>query len=153
MAHLPRRKSDAARRANQVIRGRTVLIMLVLGVATFVVLFFKLYDLQVNQYESLRTRAVNQQTASTVISASRGTICDTGGNVLAVSSTAETIFLSPLDIAEYVETQEKNIEEAAKKAAEAGETYTAPEVLDQAYIARGLSRILYVDEKTFLEKM
>ena len=54
MAHLPRRKSDAARRANQVIRGRTVLIMLVLGVATFVVLFFKLYDLQVNQYESLR---------------------------------------------------------------------------------------------------
>ena len=153
MAHLPRRKSDAARRANQVIRGRTVLIMLVLGVATFVVLFFKLYDLQVNQYESLRTRAVNQQTASTVISASRGTIYDTGGNVLAVSSTAETIFLSPLDIAEYVETQEKNIEEAAKKAAEAGETYTAPEVLDQAYIARGLSRILEVDETTLLEKM
>ena len=153
MAHLPRRKSDAARRANQVIRGRTVLIMLVLGVATFVVLFFKLYDLQVNQYESLRTRAVNQQTASTVISASRGTIYDTGGNVLAVSSTAETIFLSPLDIAEYVETQEKNIEEAAKKAAEAGETYTAPEVLDQAYIARGLSRILEVDETTLLKKM
>ena len=31
----PRRKSDAARRANQVVRSRTVLIMLALGVVTF----------------------------------------------------------------------------------------------------------------------
>ena len=109
MAHSPRRKSDAARRANQVIRGRTVLIMVLLGVATFVVLFFKLYDIQINQHESLRTRAVNQQTASTVISASRGTIYDANGSVLAISSTAVTIFISPMDIAEYVETQEKAI--------------------------------------------
>ncbi len=31
----PRRKSDAARRANQVVRSRTVLVMLLLGVLTF----------------------------------------------------------------------------------------------------------------------
>ena len=153
MAHSPRRKSDAARRANQVIRGRTVLVMTLLGVAAFVVLFFKLYDIQINQHESLKTTAIKQQTASTVISASRGTIYDTNGNVLAVSATAETIFLSPLEIEDFVESQEKAIEEAAEKAAEAGESYTAPEVLDQAYIARGLSRILEVDESTLLEKM
>lgn len=29
------RKSESARRANQIIRGRTLLMMLVLGVATF----------------------------------------------------------------------------------------------------------------------
>ena len=45
MANTPRRKSDAARRANQVIRTRTVLVMTLLGILTFVVLFFKLYDL------------------------------------------------------------------------------------------------------------
>ena len=45
MAHSPRRKSDAARRANQVIRGRTVLIMVLLGVAAFVVLFFCKYQI------------------------------------------------------------------------------------------------------------
>ena len=49
MTDRPRRKSDAARRANQVIRGRTMLIMLLLGVASFTVLFWKLYDLQINQ--------------------------------------------------------------------------------------------------------
>ena len=36
----PKRKSDAARRANQIIRSRTVLVMALLGVMTFVVLFF-----------------------------------------------------------------------------------------------------------------
>ena len=153
MAHSPRRKSDAARRANQVIRGRTVLVMVLLGLVTFGVLFFKLYDIQINQYDSLRATAIKQQTSSTVISASRGTIYDANGNALAVSVTAETIFLSPLEIEDYVESQEKAIEEAAEAAAEAGESYTAPEVLDQTYIARGLSRILEVDESTLLEKM
>ena len=114
MAHSPRRKSDAARRANQVIRGRTMLIMVLLGVAAFVVLFFKLYDIQINQHETLRATAINQQTDSTVISASRGTIYDTNGNVLAVSATAETIFLSPLDIDAFVTAQEDAIKEAAE---------------------------------------
>ena len=38
---------DAARRANQVIRSRTVLVMILLGVVTFLLLFWKLYDLQI----------------------------------------------------------------------------------------------------------
>ena len=146
MAKPKQRKSDAARRANQVIRSRTVLVMVVLGVATFVVLFWKLYDLQINQHEEMQERAVSQQTRSAVISASRGTIYDRNGNTLAVSATAETINISPKEIQEYVESQEKAIEEAAAKAAEKGESYTAPEVRDQTYIARGLSRILDVDQ-------
>ena len=35
MAIHPRRKSDAARRANQIVRSRTVLVMLLLGIMTF----------------------------------------------------------------------------------------------------------------------
>ena len=153
MAVNPRRKSDAARRANQVIRSRTVLVMLFLGVFTFVLLFWKLYDLQINQHEELQEKAVAQQTRSTVITASRGTIYDRNLTPLAISATAEKVFLSPMEIAEYVEAQESDIAEKAAKAAEKGEAYTAPEVRDGAYIARGLSRILGVDEGTILEKM
>ena len=56
------RKSEAARRANQIIRGRTLLMMLVLGVLTFLVLIWKLYDLQINQHEEMLASAVSQQT-------------------------------------------------------------------------------------------
>ena len=153
MANNPRRKSDAARRANQVIRSRTVLIMSLLGVVTFLALFWKLYDLQIRQHAELQEKAVAQQTASTVVTASRGTIYDSGGNVLAESATAELIFLSPLEIQAFVDDQEDAIEKAAKEAEEKGESYTPPEVLDQSYIARGLSRILGLDEETILTKM
>ena len=153
MANRPRRKSDAARRANQVIRGRTMLVMVLLGVATFTVLFMKLSDLQINQYDTLHARAVGQQTDSSVISASRGTIYDKNGEIMAISYSAETVYVDPHQIQLFVESQQEDIQAAAEKAAENGETYTAPEVLDQAYIARGLSRILEVDEDTILEQL
>ena len=150
MARPKQRKSDAARQANLVIRRRTTGVMVLL-IGAFLVLLWRLYDLQINRHEEMQNRAVNQQTRSAVISASRGTIYDRNGNTLAVSATAETINISPMEIAEYVESQEKSIEEAAAKAAEKGETYTAPELRDQTYIARGLSRILEVDQEK-LEK-
>ena len=107
----PKRKSDAARRANQIIRSRTVLVMALLGVMTFVVLFFKLYDLQINQHDALQAKAVDQQTRSAVVSASRGTIYDRNQHVLAISATAETVNISPKEIQEYVEKQEEDIKE------------------------------------------
>ena len=153
MTNRPRRKSDAARRANQVIRGRTMLIMLLLGVATFTVLFWKLYDLQINRHDELKAEAVGQQTDSMVISASRGTIYDKNGEIMAISYSTETVFVDPKAIESWVEKQEQAIEEAAEAAAENGKSYTPPEILDQAYIARGLSRILDVEEETILEQL
>ena len=153
MTDRPRRKSDAARRANQVIRGRTMLIMLLLGVASFTVLFWKLYDLQINRHDELKAEAVSQQTDSMVISASRGTIYDKNGEIMAISYDVETVILDPGGVQDFVESQEQDIADAAEKAAENGETYTPPEVLDQAYIARGLSRILDVEEETILEHL
>ena len=129
MANTPRRKSDAARRANQVIRTRTVLMMVLLGIVTFVLLFCKLYDLQINQHEKLQADAVKQQTSSSVVTASRGTIYDRSGSTLAISATAETVILSPKDISDHADTQ------------------------DPEYVARGLGRILEVDPATILEKM
>lgn len=153
MTDRPRRKSDAARRANQVIRGRTMLIMLLLGVASFTVLFWKLYDLQINRHDELKAEAVSQQTDSMVISASRGTIYDKNGETMAISYSTETVLLDPGGVQDFVESQEQKIQDAAEEAAEKGAPYTAPEVLDQAYIARGLSRILDVEEETILEHL
>ena len=153
MAISSKRKSDAARRANQVIRTRTVAVMLLLGIGTFLALFWKLYDLQINQHEAMQERAVNQQTRSAVVTASRGSIYDRNGFALAVSATAETVNISPKEIAQFVENQKTAMETAAQKAREKGESYTAPRLLDQAYIARGLSRILEVDQESIEKKM
>ena len=64
MASNPRRKSDAARRANQVIRSRTVLVMLLLGIVTFAVLFWKLYDIQIRQHSVLQEKASSSRPAA-----------------------------------------------------------------------------------------
>ena len=69
MADQPKRKSDAARRANQIVRSRTILLMLLFGVFTFVLLFLKLYDLQILRHEELQEEAVAQQTRSAVVTA------------------------------------------------------------------------------------
>ena len=121
MANKSPRKSEAARRANQVVRGRTLLMMVLLGIVTFLLLFWKLYDLQIRQHDELQEKAVAQQTRSTVVTASRGTIYDRNGLPMAISATAETVCVSPPDIVEYVEDQQKKQEAAAATAAEKGE--------------------------------
>ncbi len=147
------RKSESARRANQIIRGRTLLMMLVLGVATFLLLFWRLYDLQINQYDEMTARAVNQQTRETKITASRGTIYDKNHNILASSTTAETVFIDALQIDQFVRNQEKEQDEAAVRALEKGETYTRRPIRDQSYIARGLARILEMDQEKIEKEM
>ena len=94
----PNRKSESIRRANRIIQTRSFVLMILTGVVMFVLLFFRLFDLQITRHEELQSKAVNQQTRRTVVTASRGTIYDTAGNILAISSSAETIILSPLEI-------------------------------------------------------
>ena len=94
----PNRKSESIRRANRLIQTRSFVLMILMGVVMFVLLFFRLFDLQITRHEELQSKAVNQQTRRTVVTASRGTIYDTAGNILAISSSAETIILSPLEI-------------------------------------------------------
>ena len=153
MAIHPRRKSDAARRANQIVRSRTVLVMLLLGIVTFAALFWRLYDLQIRQHAELQEKAISQQTRSAVVSAPRGTIYDRDLNTLAISATAETVLISPLDIEKSVESQKEEQAKAAQKAADKGQDYTPPVLRDQSYIARGLSRILGLEQGTIEERM
>ena len=92
------RKNENVRRANRIIQTRSFVLMILMGVVMFVLLFFRLFDLQITRHEELQGKAVNQQTRRTVVTANRGTIYDAGGNILAISSSAETVILSPLEI-------------------------------------------------------
>ena len=96
------RKNESIRRANRIIQSRTFVLMLIMGILMFVLLFFRLYDLQITRHEELQGKAVSQQTRRTVVTASRGTIYDASGNILAISASAETIILSPLEIDQAV---------------------------------------------------
>ena len=123
----PKRKPDSARRANRIIQQRTLLLLALLGIGTFLLLFAQLYKLQIKQHDELKTLAVRQQTLRTTVEARRGTIYDKNGDILALSSTAENVCVSPLDVA-------KNEQ-------------------DQDLIANGLGEILGVDPSGILDDM
>ena len=80
----PNRKPERIRRVNRVVQSRTFVLMLVLGVATFIALFLKLYQIQIKQHAALQEKAVAQQTRATVVTASRGTIYDRNGNIMSI---------------------------------------------------------------------
>ena len=103
------RKNENVRRANRIIQTRSFVLMILMGVVMFVLLFFRLFDLQITRHEELQGKAVNQQTRRTVVTANRGTIYDAGGNILAISSSTETIILSPLEIDNAVNDTENPV--------------------------------------------
>ena len=103
------RKNENVRRANRIIQTRSFVLMILMGVVMFVLLFFRLFDLQITRHEELQGKAVNQQPRRTVVTANRGTIYAAGGNILAISSSAETIILSPLEIDNAVNDTENPV--------------------------------------------
>jgi len=105
---------------------RTVFLLAVCGVVAFVVLAAKLYEVQIGsngQYEAL---ALDNQLSQSTITASRGTIFDTNGKILAISAAVENVFISPYEIDRDGQ--------------------------DAAIIANGLSGILGVTYESVLEK-
>lgn len=104
-----------SREANRLILQRTILLMVAFGVAIFLPLLVQLYRLQVVQHDELERRAVEQQTSELSISASRGTIYDGNGDVLAISSTVYDVIISPKAIVEKQKELDKKLEAAAKK--------------------------------------
>ena len=86
--------------ATKILKSRTLVLAAVLGIVAFAALACRLYYLQIIRHDELQEKAVAQQTRSSTITASRGTIYDATGETLAVSATAETIFISPHEITE-----------------------------------------------------
>ena len=79
------RKSEKVRRANRIIQNRTMILMAVLGVLVFLILVIKLFSLQILRHDELEAKALDQQTRSTEVAATRGTIYDRNGNIMAIS--------------------------------------------------------------------
>lgn len=129
----PNRKSDRIRRINRIVQTRTFVVMIFLGVVSFVVLAFQLGKLQIGRHEEMQERALEQQMRSTEVTAHRGTISDRNGNILAISATAETVFLSPLELNEELNKEETK--------------WTAD------FLAENLAKILEISPESILQKM
>ena len=135
---LPRTKEqiqankEKNQRANRTILRRTLVLMIVCGIVVFIPLIATLYHLMITEHDYYEERAIKNQTRSTSLSASRGVIYDANMNVLASSSTVETVFIDPNEIAEQMKKPENS------------------NLLDQ--IARGLGEILDVEPSFVYEQ-
>ena len=77
---------------------RILLVMLVLGVLVFIPLGMQLYQVMIVDHDFYEGLAIDNQTRTTTVSASRGTIYDRNMNILATSATVENVFLDPNEI-------------------------------------------------------
>ena len=78
--------------------GRTLFLLAVCGIVAFIVLVIQLYKVMIIDHDRYQSQAVEQQVRETSITASRGTIYDTNMKMLAVSSSVDTIYISPVEM-------------------------------------------------------
>lgn len=141
-----KRAANSARLAKLVIQRRTLALLLVFGVLSFLALFAKAYDLTINQNKELQDRASSQQMLSTVLTASRGTIYDRNGITLAISATADTIFLDPLVIEQRAAELDKKRAQKLVDGLKEGETLPISGQEYKDLIARKMAEILELEE-------
>ena len=77
---------------------RTLFLMAVCGIASFCLLFWRLYKLQITDHEKYESLAVSQQLREAAASPERGTIYDRNGYALAISASVDNVYLSPVEI-------------------------------------------------------
>ncbi len=143
-----RKLREASKAANRQVFTRSIILMVLCGVLIFIPLIYQLYQVQIVQHDELEEMAVTQQTSEQTVSAKRGTIYASDGNVLAISSTVYDVIISPKAIADKQEELDKSKAAALKK----GED-TAPYNWDaEDVVCANLSQILNLDESELHEK-
>ena len=141
------------RLAKLVIQRRTLALLLVFGILSFLALFVKAYDLTINQNKELQDLASSQQMLSTVLTASRGSIYDRNGITLAISATADTIFLDPQVIEDRAQELDKQRAQKMVDGLKEGETLPISGQEYKDLIARKLAEILDMDEQFIYDQM
>ncbi len=111
---------------NRTMLRRTLALLTVCGIVAFIVLAARLYKIQIIDHDRYESLAIEQQVRGTTLTAERGTIYDRDGQILAMSASVETVYISPAEIKLYEE--------------------------DVELIAANLSRILGVDYESIMEK-
>lgn len=124
-------------------------------------LIVRLAYLMIAQNDKYQNKALSQATTVSTVSASRGTIYDRNMNILAVSTTVERVFISPLDIPKmsvreyidtYVEELKATVEEKENERKRLLSLYDNTSVSVAEDIANFLSQLLEVDKDMILEK-
>ena len=95
-------------RANRMILRRTLFLMVLCGIVAFIPLIATLYKLMIVEHDHYEALAINNQTRSTRLTAARGEIYDRNMNILAASTTVETVFIDPNEIAKEMEKPENS---------------------------------------------
>lgn len=72
--------------------------MLVLGLAAFLPMALRLYDLMIRNYDYYAGLALRNQTRTTSVTAERGDIYDRNMNILAASVSVENVYLDPHEL-------------------------------------------------------
>ena len=96
-----RRSAKSKPVSDTVVRKAILAAIVVFGVIAFSVLAARLVKLMLVDHEHYEEKAISNQTRSTSVTASRGTIYDCNMNVLAASASVENIFLDPLELEQY----------------------------------------------------
>ena len=170
MAQMERKNkigsNSGDRRQNRTILGRTLFLMGVFGVMAFVPLLWKLWQIQIVDHEFYEELAIDQQTRDMLVTAPRGTIYDSQGNILAVSTTVQNVVISPKDILKGqstaaergasklekgagltdAEKEKKNLVVTDAEVAAMNGTY-------KEFIAEGLADILGMEKADVLKRM
>lgn len=80
------------------ILNRIIICMMFFGIIVFIPLVASLVKTQIIDYKTFQVKAIEQQTRDTVITPKRGVIYDRNMKQVAVSATAETVFISPAEM-------------------------------------------------------
>lgn len=100
---MKRNSKNSGERPNKVLVSRTLFVASMCGIVAFVILGLQLFKVMIIQHSYYEEMAVDNQTKETTVSATRGAIYDRNGNVLALSASAENVFISPYEIDKYDE--------------------------------------------------
>ena len=93
-----RKKEQGRLRSDTGQHNRIMAVMVLLGVLAFVPIGLRLYRLMVTEYEYYASRALRNQTRTTVVTAERGNIYDRNMNILASSVSVENVYLDPHEL-------------------------------------------------------
>lgn len=105
----PRKPYDKEKASRQMTRNMGM-IMLLLSLLLFLPVIWHLFSMMVLEHDKYQSGAISNQTRSTTIQASRGTIYDRNMEILASSMAVETVFIDPNGIKE----SEENLDDLAQ---------------------------------------
>ncbi len=88
----------ASNRPGNKILKRIVVVMILFSFLAFLPIIMRLVKIQLIDYRIYQAKAIEQQTRDTIITPKRGTIYDRNMTEIAISATAETVYISPVDI-------------------------------------------------------